>query len=119
MTASEAREAAGWFQRESQRMQDVVDECAATGTDFKLTGLDYDERADRYRRASVALDAYADGIDAAAVEREACAAMIEAAAQRNAASAVGFPGASSEPWWTTRANALKSAAQAIRERGAK
>ena len=64
MRASEAREVAGWFQRESQRMQEVVDECAATGADFKFTGLDYDERATRYRRAAVALDAYADGIDA-------------------------------------------------------
>lgn len=80
MTAAEAREAAAWFQRESQRMQDVVDGVAATGVDFKFTGLDYDERAARYRRAAAALDAFADGIDAAVVEREACAALCDAVA---------------------------------------
>lgn len=114
MTASEAREAARWHRDESAYFTRLA----------KLSDRDRDaqswrDSAANHDRAAVALDAYADGIAAAAVEREACAAMIEAAAQRNAASAVGFPGASSEPWWTTRANALKSAAQAIRERGAK
>lgn len=69
------------------------------------------ERADRFDRAAVALEAFADGIDAEARGRAhgllAAAMLLTAAEQKNRACVE--PRASAENWWKTRANAFSGA----------
>jgi len=67
----EDREAAGWFRREAERMEEVVRDA---GDQYAFTGLDYDVTAARYRRAADALSRSPAAIRWAALGEAATAA---------------------------------------------